>query len=145
MKRGYKISDGVDLQVEILPVPFEKLADMKPGETSADIRARVVKARAVQTARFAGNPHVHCNAQMNARLIQQHCVLSPEVNTILRNAMTKYDMSARAYDRILKVARTIADLAGAASIGPDHIREAISYRNLDRASWGATASSPLPF
>ena len=137
--------DRIDIQVEILPVPFEKLADMKPGETSADIRARVVKARAVQTARFARNPHVHCNAQMNARLIQQHCVLSPEVNTILRNAMTKYDMSARAYDRILKVARTIADLAGAASIGPDHIREAISYRNLDRASWGATASSPLPF
>lgn len=135
--------DRIDIQVEILPVPFDKLADMQPGESSADIRARVVRARAVQEARFADEPHIHCNAQMNTRLIQKWCALAPDVSAILRKAMTKYDMSARAYDRILKVARTVADLAGADQIGPDHIREAIDYRNLDRGTWGtATGFTP---
>ncbi len=136
--------DRIDIQVEIMPVPFDKLADMKPGETSAEIRARVIRARAIQEARFAPEPHVHSNAQMTTRLIQKWCVLSPEVNAILRKAMTKYDMSARAYDRILKVARTVADLASAEHIGPDHIREAIDYRNLDRSSWGSTVQPQSP-
>lgn len=136
--------DRIDIQVEILPVPFDRLADMQPGESSADIRARVIHARAIQEARFASEPHIHCNAQMNTRLIQKWCALAPEVSAILRKAMTKYDMSARAYDRILKVARTVADLAGADRIGPDHIREAIDYRNLDRGTWGTATGRTLP-
>ena len=136
--------DRIDLQVEILPVPFDELASMPAGEPSAAIRARVVKARAVQERRFAGEKHVHCNAQMNSRLMTQHCALGPEAMSVLRTAMTRYDMSARAYDRILKVARTIADLEGSAEIQPHHMSEAVSYRNLDRSSWGATTQK-LPF
>lgn len=142
--QGDKIADGVDLQVEILPVPFDELASMPVGEPSAAIRARVVKARAVQERRFAGEKHVHCNAQMNSRLMTQHCALGAEAMSVLRTAMTRYDMSARAYDRILKVARTIADLEGSAEIQPHHMSEAVSYRNLDRSSWGATTQK-LPF
>ena len=145
--------DRIDLQVEILPVPFEKLSGMADGEPSAAIRERVVKAREVQDRRYAGEKGVFCNAQMNTRLMKQYCQLDEECQKILKHAMTKYDMSARAYDRILKVARTIADLeagsalaagslgldaAVTAPIRPDHIREAISYRNLDRSSWGTT-------
>lgn len=129
--------DRIDLQVEILPVPFEKLSSMDDGEPSAAIRARVVKARDVQATRFAAEPYIHCNAQMTARQIRRYCALTPEVNSILERAMVKYDLSARAYDRILKVARTVADLAGSDAINADHIREAIDYRNLDRSSWGA--------
>lgn len=136
--------DRIDLQVEILPVPFDELASMPAGEPSAAIRARVVKARAVQERRFAGEKHVHCNAQMNSRLMAQHCALGAEAMSVLRTAMTRYDMSARAYDRILKVARTIADLEGCAEIQSHHMNEAVSYRNLDRSSWGATTQK-LPF
>ena len=128
--------DRIDIQCEILPVPFEKLSGLPDGESSAVIRERVVKARELQAERFRDEPEVHCNAQMNARLIQRWCKLSPETMKVLQHAMTKYDMSARAYDRILKVARTIADLAGEPEITPTHMREAISYRNLDRGSWG---------
>lgn len=130
--------DRIDLQVEIMPVPFEKLSGMPDGETSADIRRRVVQARSVQAQRFADEPHIHSNAQMNARLIAKWCTLDEPTMKVLRHAMTKYDMSARAYDRILKVARTIADLDGAESISPQHMHEAIGYRNLDRSSWGTT-------
>lgn len=135
--------DRIDIQCEILPVPFEKLSSTASGEPSADIRARVVAARAIQAARFAGEPDVHCNAQMNSRLIARHCALSDEALVILSHAMTRYDMSARAYDRILKVARTIADLDASADISPDHIREAIGYRNLDRGNWGRTTGLPV--
>ncbi len=128
--------DRIDIQVEILPVPFEKLAGMSDGESSSAIRQRVIRARAVQAARFAHEHHIHSNAQMNARLIARWCTLDEATMKILRGAMTKYDMSARAYDRILKVARTIADLDGSDSILPHHMHEAISYRNLDRSSWG---------
>ncbi len=128
--------DRIDIQVEIRPVPFERLSARSDGESSADIRRRVIAARAIQTARFAGEPHIHTNAQMNTRLLNRWCALDAESMDILRRAMVKYDMSARAYDRILKVARTIADLAASDAIRPDHIREAIRYRNLDRASWG---------
>lgn len=138
--------DRIDLQVEILPVAFDEMSAGAPGESSAAIRERVVTARAVQQARFASHPGIHCNAQMTSRLIREHCELSDESMAIVRDAMTRFDMSARAYDRILKVARTIADLDGSADIRPHHIREAVGYRNLDRASWGTTGSdTTLPF
>ncbi len=128
--------DRIDIQIEILPVPFEQLSSAEKGESSAAIRERVVKARAIQAVRFAGESDIHCNAQMNSRLIARWCALDEESTRILKRAMEKYDMSARAYDRILKVARTIADLDGSEAIRADHIREAVRYRNLDRGSWG---------
>lgn len=131
------LMDRIDLQVEILPVPFEQLSSARAGEPSAAIRDRVVRARAIQTRRFAGEKDVHCNAQMNTRLMNTHCRLDQQSTRMLQNAMTKFDMSARAYDRILKVARTIADLEGSTDITAAHISEAISYRNLDRSTWGA--------
>ncbi|MDE5929224.1 MAG: YifB family Mg chelatase-like AAA ATPase [Muribaculaceae bacterium] len=130
--------DRIDLQIEILPVPFEKLAQAAPGEPSSVIRERVVKARAIQAARFADEEHIHCNAQMNSRLLQKWCAMSKETSDILQYAMVKFDMSARAYDRILKVARTIADLDGSDEIMPHHMSEAVNYRNLDRSNWGNT-------
>lgn len=135
--------DRIDIQIEIQPVPFERLAGHSEGEKSETIRERVIRAREIQTRRFAGEKDVHTNAQMTTRLINKWCALDAESMRILQMAMTKYDMSARAYDRILKVARTIADLAGCESIQPDHIREAIRYRNLDRSSWGATVPKAL--
>jgi len=136
--------DRIDIQVEIQPVPFEQLSSIESGESSATIRSRVVKARAIQSARFAAEPAVNCNAQMNTRLLKQWCTLDKPTMDILEKAMTRFDMSARAYTRILKVARTIADLDGSAAITPSHILEAISYRNLDRSSWGQTVTK-LPF
>lgn len=137
--------DRIDLQVEIQPVTFDDMAAAPRGESSAEIRRRVIAARAIQQKRFASEPHVHCNAQMNSRLLAVHAPLSQECLAILRETMTRFDMSARAYDRILKVARTIADLEASADIRPEHMREAVSYRNLDRSSWGAASSTPLPF
>ncbi|MDE6126219.1 MAG: ATP-binding protein, partial [Muribaculaceae bacterium] len=128
--------DRIDLQVEIMPVPFKELQELEAGESSEAIRERVVAARGVQAARFADDPATHCNAQMSPRQLALHARPVPEAMAILERAMVKYDMSARAYDRILKVARTIADLDASADIGPAHIREAISYRSLDRSTWG---------
>ena len=135
--------DRIDIQIEILPVPFQRLSSDEAAETSDAIRERVVRARAIQEERFASEPEVNCNAQMNSRLIKQWCALDEATLSILEQAMTKFDMSARAYDRILKVARTIADLDGSPLIRPQHMQEAVSYRNLDRSSWGA--SKTLPF
>lgn len=135
--------DRIDIQIEIRPVPFEKLSSLQSGESSAAIRARVVAARQIQAQRYQNEGGVFCNAQMNNRLITKWCVLDEEGAKVLRQAMTKYDMSARAYDRILKVSRTIADLAGSADIKADHVREAIRYRNLDRASWGRATSTTI--
>lgn len=128
--------DRIDLQVEIVPVPFEKLSAVEASETSAAIRARVLAARKVQNQRFAAYPEVHCNAQMTPALMQRFARPDVEGLARLKLAMERLDLSARAYDRILKVARTIADLAGAEVIGKEHISEAIHYRSLDRSSWG---------
>lgn len=130
--------DRIDIHVEIMPVPFDKLAESRPGEPSADIRERVVCAREIQARRYAGEPGIHCNAQITPKLQTRYCALTPEAMAILKRAMEKNDMSARAYDRILKVARTIADLDGAENIGPQHISEAVNYRSLDRGGWGNT-------
>ena len=130
--------DRIDIHVEIMPVPFDKLAESRPGEPSADIRERVVRAREIQARRYAGEPGIHCNAQITPKLQTRYCALTPEAMAILKRAMEKNDMSARAYDRILKVARTIADLDGAENIGPQHISEAVNYRSLDRGGWGST-------
>ncbi len=130
------LMDRIDLQVEIMPVPFDELSSMQPGERSEDIRRSVIEARHVQTRRFAGEPGVYCNAQMTPRLQERYCRLDDAGMQVLRMAMNKFNMSARAYDRILKVARTIADLDGAADIGRHHVQEAVGYRNLDRDTWG---------
>ncbi len=134
--------DRIDIQVEIMPVPFKEMSSDTAGESSASIRARVVKARHIQQIRFKDCKGVHCNAQMNSRLLKTYAALTDECLEILRQSMERFDMSARAYDRILKVARTIADLDESPSILPSHIREAVGYRSLDRSSWGVT--SPLP-
>lgn len=130
------LMDRIDLQIEIMPVPFDELSSLNPGEPSEAIRRRVVAARNIQTQRFASEKGVHCNAQMTPRLQEKYCVLDDAGKKALRNAMDRFSMSARAYDRILKVARTIADLAGSPDIQAAHVREAISYRNLDRDTWG---------
>ncbi len=135
--------DRIDIQIEILPVPFQRLSSDEAAEPSEAIRERVVRARAIQEERFAAEAEVNCNAQMNSRLIKQWCALDEATMRILEFAMTKFDMSARAYDRILKVARTIADLEGEPAILPRHMQEAVSYRNLDRASWGASKNIPF--
>ena len=128
--------DRFDLQIEIVPVPFEKMAEQKQAENSATIRERVVKARKIQEERFANHPGVYCNAQMESRLLHQYANPDEKGLNLLRTAMTRLNLSARAYDRILKVARTIADLEASEAIHPNHIAEAISYRNLDREGWG---------
>lgn len=129
--------DRIDLQVEILPVAFDEISSTALGESSQEIRKRVIAARATQNARFCKEKDVHCNAQMSSRLIAKYATPDAEGLKILRDAMTRLDMSARAYDRILKVARTIADLDGSDNVLTHHIAEAINYRNLDRGSWGA--------
>jgi magnesium chelatase family protein len=128
--------DRIDIQIEIVPVPFEKMAEQKTGESSASIRERVIKARKIQEERFANHPGIHCNAQMESKLLQQYATPDEQGLRLLRNAMNRLNLSARAYDRILKVARTIADLEGSEHIQSHHLAEAIGYRNLDRESWG---------
>ena len=135
--------DRIDLHVEIMPVPFDELSAHASGESSSAIRERVMKAREIQARRYAGEPDIHCNAQITPRLQAQYCSLSPEALAILKKAMTKHDMSARAYDRILKVARTIADLEASDAILPHHISEAVNYRSLDRSSWGTVTPMTL--
>ncbi|MBQ2541667.1 MAG: YifB family Mg chelatase-like AAA ATPase [Paludibacteraceae bacterium] len=128
--------DRIDIQCEIEAVPYEQLRDTQPGESSAAIRERVMKARAVQNERFKHSKLIHCNAMMNSRMVRQYCALDAECDKLLEFTMAKLGLSARAYDRILKVARTIADIEGAESIRKNHLLEAISYRSLDRNNWG---------
>lgn len=128
--------DRIDIQVEIVPVPFDKLADSSPGEPSAAICERVMRAREIQNKRFSAYPDVHCNAQMTPKMMQLYARPDEAGLARLKLAMERLNLSARAYDRILKVARTIADLAGRAHISQADIGEAIQYRSLDRESWG---------
>ncbi len=128
--------DRIDIQVEITPVPFARLSEAAEGERSAIIRQRVIRAREIQAARFADVVGVYANAQMSSKMIRQYCQLTTEGHNLLRYAMDKLGLSARAYDRILKVSRTIADLDEAETIQVKHLSEAIGYRNLDREGWG---------
>jgi len=128
--------DRIDIHVEVTPVPFRELAGQREGEKSAVIRKRVVGARKIQEERFKNYPNIHCNAQMTSKMIKTFCTIPPEGQTILRTAMEKLGLSARAYDRILKVSRTIADLDDSPQIRTEHLAEAIHYRSLDRENWG---------
>ena len=128
--------DRIDLHIEVPAVKFREISDGKPGETSAQIRERVIAARQRQIARFKDKPKISCNARMGSRELKQHCELDESAKELLKFAMSDMNLSARAYDRILKVARTIADLAGAETILPDHVSEAIQFRSLDRQMWG---------
>ncbi len=127
--------DRIDIHIEVTPVPFEKLAEERRGELSKVIRERVITAREIQTSRFKESEKVHYNAQMGVKQIRAHCKLSKESMQLLKTAMEKLNLSARAYNRILKVSRTIADLEGQKDIEPYHISEAIQYRSLDRDGW----------
>lgn len=129
------LMDRIDLQVEVESVPFEDMAKAPKGESSAAIRERVLKARQIQVERYKGEKGIHCNAQMTTALLQKYVQLDESALTLLRTAMKKFNLSARAYDRILKVSRTIADLEGAENVQSHHIAEAIGYRNLDRENW----------
>jgi len=127
--------DRIDIHIEVIPVPFEKLATTINSETSETIRKRVIKARQVQEERFVEWKEVYCNAQMTSKLIRKFCELDSAGSSLLKTAMERLNLSARAYDRILKVSRTIADLDDSPGIKPEHLAEAIQYRSLDRENW----------
>ena len=127
--------DRIDLHVEVTPVSYEELAHHTPKEGSKDIRQRVINARLIQEERYSDKKGIHCNAQMDSKEIQQYCKIDETGSTILKNAMDKMGLSARAYDRILKVSRTIADLDNSNTIEANHLAEAIQMRSLDRESW----------
>ncbi len=127
--------DRIDLHVEVTPVAFSELSARENGEDSLSIRTRVIKAREIQAERYKDNPGIYCNAQMSAKMLKEICVIDVVGQNLLKSAMNKLNLSARAYDRILKVGRTIADLSGSAVIKPEHIAEAIQYRSLDRQGW----------
>lgn len=128
--------DRIDIHLEVTPVNFEKLSNSAPAERSADIQKRVVAARKIQQERFHRRKNVYCNAQMSSKMIKEFCPLNGECLQLLKNAMQALDLSARAYDRIIKVSRTIADIEHSADIQTSHIAEAIHYRSLDRETWG---------
>lgn len=127
--------DRIDIHIEVVPVPFDKLSEERLAEPSYVIRQRVVEAREIQEKRFTSNRGVHCNAQMNTKMLRKYCSIDTSGQIILRNAMERLGLSARAYDRILKVSRTIADLEKSEKILSCHIAEAIQYRSLDRDNW----------
>lgn len=128
--------DRIDLQIELIPVPFDELRKTTTSEPSSSIRERVMFARKIQEERYKNHPLVHCNAQMTPALMRDYCQLEEKALSLLEKAMIKLDLSARAYDRILRVARTIADYEREENIKSTHIAEAIGYRNLDRSTWG---------
>ncbi len=129
--------DRIDIHVEVVPVPFRELSEERKGEKSELVRERVVAARQIQEKRYEQSKGIYCNAQMTSKQLRQICKLDETGMTLLKNAMEKLNLSARAYDRILKVSRTIADLDASADIKPEHLAEAIQYRSLDRENWGA--------
>ena len=128
--------DRIDLHVEVTPVPFNELSSAKNSDNSTVIRERVIKAREIQAERYKNNPGVYCNAQISSKMLKEICVIDNVGQNLLKAAMEKLNLSARAYDRILKVSRTIADLSGSENIKPEHLAEAIQYRSLDREGWG---------
>lgn len=127
--------DRIDLHVEVTPVSFSELSSKQTTEGSEDVRTRVIKAREIQEKRFEGHEGVYCNAQMGSKLLKEICVINTIGQNLLKTAMERLNLSARAYDRILKVSRTIADLADSEDIRPEHLAEAIQYRSLDREGW----------
>ncbi|MCW5911529.1 MAG: YifB family Mg chelatase-like AAA ATPase [Cyclobacteriaceae bacterium] len=127
--------DRIDLHVEVVPVSFDQMTTQRKNETSEEIRARVVKAREIQSERFKDQKNIYCNAMMPSNMVKDICVINDAGRTLLKTAMERLGLSARAYDRILKVSRTIADLAGSAEIKIEHLAEAIQYRSLDREGW----------
>lgn len=129
--------DRIDIHIEVVPVPFDKLSGKEELESSDKIRDRVTRARIIQQERFGELNETHCNAQMSTRHIRKYCELDEAGNALIKNAMEKVGLSARAYDRILKVSRTIADLEATEHIESQHLAEAIQYRSLDRDSWGS--------
>ena len=128
--------DRIDLHVEVTPVPFNELSAAKNSDNSTVIRERVIKARERQEERYKNNPGIYCNAQISSKMLKEICVIDTVGQNLLKAAMEKLNLSARAYDRILKVSRTIADLDGTEKIKPEHLAEAIQYRSLDREGWG---------
>ena len=130
------LMDRIDLHVEVVPVAYNDLSDKHRGESSAEVRKRVIAARKIQEERYKDYPNIHANAQMSSQLIAKYCDLDDACQAMLKNAMNRLGLSARAFDRILKVSRTIADLDESENIQPGHLAEAINYRSLDRESWG---------
>jgi len=128
--------DRIDIHIEVVPVPFKELTNLKTSETSVQIRARVIEARMVQAERFKETPEIHANAQMSSKMIRKYCSINESGQALMKNAMERLGLSARAYDRILKVSRTIADLEKSENIEAHHLAEAIQYRSLDRDNWG---------
>ena len=127
--------DRIDIHIEVKPVPFEKLTETRKAESSVEIRKRVTKAREIQSIRFENFENLHYNAQMSSKQIREFCALEDSSLQMLKTAMERLNLSARAYDRILKVARTIADLEASENVNSNHIAEAIQYRSLDRDGW----------
>ena len=127
--------DRIDIHIEVTPVPFDKLTETQKAESSVVIRKRVTAARAIQSKRFEAFDAIHYNAQMNSKQVREYCALDASSLQLLKTAMERLNLSARAFDRILKVARTIADLENADVVISNHIAEAIQYRSLDREGW----------
>ncbi|MES1215852.1 MAG: YifB family Mg chelatase-like AAA ATPase [Bacteroidota bacterium] len=127
--------DRIDLHVEVTPVAFSELSSLKTQQNSSVIRDRVIVARELQAERYKENPGIYCNAQMSSKMLKEICVINQASQNLLKTAMEKLNLSARAYDRILKVSRTIADLSSSADIKAEHLAEAIQYRSLDREGW----------
>jgi magnesium chelatase family protein len=127
--------DRIDIHIEVTPVAFDELSSYRKSEPSANVRERVIKARGIQEERYRAIPGMHNNAQMSSRMIHEYCAIDQSGQLLLKNAMQKLNLSARAYDRILKVSRTIADLSGSVPIKIEHLAEAIQYRSLDREQW----------
>ena len=127
--------DRIDLHVEVSPLPFYQLRERGNGESSESIRQRVIKAREIQMERYKEVPGLYTNAQMTSRQLKDYCNINKECESLLFNAMQRLHLSVRAYDRILKMSRTIADLAGSENIEIQHLTESIQYRSLDRDAW----------
>jgi magnesium chelatase family protein len=127
--------DRIDLHVEVVPVSFDEMTAERKAETSEEIRERVIRAREIQSTRFRNTPTIFCNAMMPSNMVKEICVINEAGRSLLKSAMERLGLSARAYDRILKVARTAADLADSPEIRMEHLAEAIQYRSLDREGW----------